>query len=59
MARTSRDVMLASKRLSSLLENGDLTAGATFDSVIKRLKNKLLKVNFSLDGIQTRKFEQE
>ena len=39
MARTPRDVMLASKKLSSLLENRDLAAGAIFDSVIKRPQN--------------------
>ena len=37
MARTPRDVMLASKKLSSLLENR--SAEAIFGSVIKRPKN--------------------
>ena len=35
VARTPRDVMLASKKLSSLLENRDLTAGAIFDIVLQ------------------------
>ena len=43
--------MLALKKLSSLLENRDLTAEAIFGSVIKRPKNKYFKVNFSLNEI--------
>ena len=39
VARTPRDVMLASKKLSSLLENRDLTAGSIFGSVTIRPKN--------------------
>ena len=40
MARTPRDVMLTSKKLSSLLEKRDLlTAGAIFGSVIELPKN--------------------
>ena len=35
---TPRDVMLALEKLSSLLENRDLAAGAIFGSVIKRPK---------------------
>ena len=39
VAGTPRDVMSASKKLSSLLENRDLRAGANFGSVIKCPKN--------------------
>ena len=39
VARTPRDVMLALKKLSSPLENRDLTAGPIFGSVTIRPKN--------------------
>ena len=39
LGRTPRDVILASKKLSNLLENGSLTTGAIFGSVIKCPKN--------------------
>ena len=39
MARTPRDVMLASKNLSSLLENRDLTALGIFGWVIELPQN--------------------
>ena len=39
MARTPLDVMLASRKRSSLLENRDLTAVAIFGSVIKDPQN--------------------
>ena len=39
VVRTPRDVMLASKKLSGLLENRDQTVGTIFGSVIKRPKN--------------------
>ena len=58
VARTPRDVIVASKKLSSLLENRDLTAGAISGLVIKCPQNiSFLKVNFSLNGIQTRNFK--
>ena len=39
LGTTPRDVMLASKKLSTLLENRNLTTEAIFGPVIKRFKN--------------------